>query len=183
MHALSCSLLRGLARIASPAPPDGLADMVVRSVFRDRVRRRRRRWLVGAAAAAALLIAAGGIFRLSRNEPEPSGALVMQPEVTQSSLQDNVQEAGQALAELSRRTAADALQSSRTFLPTVDFNGAADPQLAFADVPAESRRVWNDAVGGVTVGLEPLAASAMQAASFFRREVPLLDSEAGNAIK
>ncbi|HEV8059464.1 MAG TPA: hypothetical protein VGP68_06310 [Gemmataceae bacterium] len=183
MHALSCSLLRGLSQMPRPVPPDGFSDFVVRSVLRDRARRRRRRWLVGAAAAAAVLIAAGGIFRLSRHEPETSKAVAVQPEMTQPSLQDNVQEAGQALADLSRRTAADALQSSRSFLPTVDFNGAADPQVALADVPAESRRVWNDAVGGVTVGLEPLAASAMQAASFFRREVPLLDSEAGNAIK
>jgi hypothetical protein len=182
MHALAGTMLRGLSRMARPVPPNGFADILVRSVLRDRARRGRRRWLMGA-AAAAVVIATVGIIRFNRHEPERIGEIAVRPEMTQLSLQDNVQEAGQALADLTRRTAADTLETGRTFLPSVDFNGAAEPQLSLAEMPAESRRAWNDAIGGVSVGLEPLAASAKQAASFFRREVPLLDSEAGNAIK
>src|SRR5262249_37211635 len=100
----------------------------------------------------------------------------------QLSLQDNVQQAGQALADLTRRTAADTLESSRTFLPAVDFNNAAEAQVALPELPGEPLRAWNDAVGGVSAGLEPVAASARQAASFFRREVPLLGTEPGSGL-
>ena len=123
------------------------------------------------------------MFRLNTGAPEPSRQFVVLPETPQPSLQDNVQQAGQAIADLSVRAAADRLQTGRSFLPPVDFNTPADSPATLADMPTEPRRAWNDAVGGVSVGLEPLAMSARQAASFFRREMPLFDSEAGNAIK
>ena len=183
LHAVARTMLRGLSQAPVEAPPDGFADGVVLAVLRDRSRRRTRRQVVYAAALAATLLAAASVFRVNREGAEHTGQVAIQPEMTQPSLQENVQQAGQALADLTRRTAADTLQSSRTLLPAVDFNGAAEPTAGLVDMSTEPRRALSDAVGGVSVGLEPLATSAWQAASFFRREMPFLDSEAGNAIK
>ena len=183
LHAVARTMLRGLSQSAVAAPPDGFADGVVLAVLRHRSRRRPRRPQMYSTPGAAALLAALGVFRLNHEEADKSGQVVVQPETTQPSLQENVQQAGQALADLTRRTAADTLQSGRTLLPAVDFSGATEPQATLADMSTEPRRALSDAVGGVSVGLEPLAASAWQAASFFRREMPFLDSEAGNAIK
>jgi hypothetical protein len=121
------------------------------------------------------------------NAPRHGGDVSNQPFAgrvgpNQASLQDNVQEAGQALAELTRRTAAGTFESSRALLPNVDLTGPAEALAGVPDMPSEPRQAWNDAVGGVSAGLEPLAASARQAASFFRREVPLLGQEPGSGL-
>jgi hypothetical protein len=183
LHAVARTMLRGLSQSAVLVPPDGFADSVVLAVLRDRARWRTRRRLMYATAMAAALLVAVGVFRLNRDGAEKNGQVAIQPEMTQPSLQENVQQAGQALADLTRRTAVDTLETSRTLLPAVDFNGAAEPTASLADISTEPRRALSDAVGGVSVGLEPLAASAWQAAAFFRREMPFRDSEAGNAIK
>jgi hypothetical protein len=182
LHALSRGMLHGLSQMSRPVPPAGFADAIVRSVLRDRARRRRRRWLVGASAAAAVVLALVGVFRLTRPDSHVTVVSADRPDASQPSLQENVQQAGQALADLTLRTAAETLQTSRTFVPAVEFTGATDPQVVLPDMPAESRRAWNDAVGGVSVGLEPLAESARQAASFFRREVPLLGQDSGSGM-
>jgi hypothetical protein len=181
-YLLARTLLQGIAQLTLPAPPLGLKESVVRSVLRDRVRLRRRRWLAGASATAAALFAILIIANLSGQRLHTPGLVENQEPPKQASLQDNVQEAGQALADLTRRTAADSLESSRTFLPSVDFSSPAAPLAAVPDMPSEPRRAWNDAVEGLSAGLEPLAASAMQAASFFRREVPLLGQEPGSGL-
>lgn len=173
------ALLQGVAQLAPPAPPAWLGAEILESVLRDRIQRRRQRWLVGTAAAAAAIVAAFAITNIPRQGIDPAAASVAQAKTSGTSVQDNVQEAGQALADLTRRTATDTLDSSRALLPAVDFTNPADTLAAIPDMPAEPRRAWNDAIGGLTAGLEPLAASAMQAASFFRREVPLLGQEPG----
>jgi hypothetical protein len=180
LHAAACELLHGLALIDRPVAPAGLADTIVRAALRDRALRRRRRWLVTAAAAAAAILIVVTLWRPGNDRPRINQEqVVADAEPVPASLEENVQQAGQALADLTRRTAADTLGTGRTFLPSVEIAGGTEKQLALPDVPAEPRRAWSDAVGGVSVGLEPLAASARQAASFFRREVPLLNQESG----
>ncbi len=178
LHAAAGALLHGVALIErSPAPP-GLADTIVRAALRDRVVRGRRRWLATVAAAAAVL-AAVAFWRPVSEQPVSNDVLTTEAKPERASLEANVQQAGQALADLTRRTAVDTLGTGRTFLPSVEIAAAGEKQLALPDVPVEPGRAWNDALGGVSVGLEPLAASARQAASFFRREVPLLNQESG----
>jgi hypothetical protein len=179
LHASACELLHGLALIDRPVAPAGLADTIVCAVLRDRALRRRRRRMLTAAAAAAILTVVA-LWRPGNDRPTINQEqAVVDAEPVPASLEENVQQAGQALADLTRRTAADTLGTGRTFLPSVEIAGGTEKQLALPDVPAEPRRAWSDAVGGVSVGIEPLAASARQAASFFRREVPLLNQESG----
>jgi anti-sigma factor RsiW len=179
LHAAARDLIQGLALWSPPSPRPDLADRIVRSVVRDRVQRRRRRWLMSAGAAAGIVIALSSAWWPKTVHPEPQPHQIAESDNRQPSLEENVQQAGQAIADLTRRTAVDTLQSGRTFLPSVELTSAIDPQVALPDLPAESRKAWSDALGGVSVGLEPLTNSARQAASFFRREVPLMNQEPG----
>ncbi|CAN5565104.1 hypothetical protein BH10PLA2_BH10PLA2_19680 [soil metagenome] len=179
LHAAARDLIQGLALWNPPLPRPTLADTIVRSVVRDRIQRRQRRWMMSAAAAAGILAALATAWWPRAVTPENQTTQIAEATVRPPALEENVQQAGQAIADLTRRTAVDTLQSGRTFLPTVEFTNTSDPQVALPEFPAESRKAWNDALGGVGVGLEPLTNSAKQAASFFRREVPLLNQETG----
>ena len=180
VHAVARDMIHGLGQMSQPVPPDGLADAIVRSVLRDRSRRAKRRRFLAAFSAAAAASIALFVFLLDKHdEPKNSGPPVTIAQVAPPSLEENVQQAGQALVDLTRRTAFDTLQSSRAFLPAVELARAGDSQLPMPEMPAQSRQAWSDAVGGLSVGFEPLAASARQAASFFKRETPLLSQEQG----
>ncbi len=178
MHAGAREMMHGLGQMAQPTPPDGLADAIVDSVLRDRARRRtRQRLLATFSTAAAASIALMAFLLNKHDEPKNPETPVTIAQEAPPSLEENVQLAGQAIVDLTRRTALDTLQSGRAFLPPVELAGAGDPQLPIPEMPAQSRQAWSDAVGGLSAGFEPLAASARQAASFFRRETPLLSQE------
>lgn len=178
-HALARDMIHGLGQMSQPTPSDGLTDAIMRSVLRDLSRRAARRRLLTAFSAAAASIALF-VFLLDRHdEPKSSGPPVPIAQAAPPSLEENVQQAGQALVDLTRRTAFDTLESSRALLPAVELARAGDSQLPMPEMPAQSRQAWSDAVGGLSVGFEPLAASARQAASFFKRETPLLGQEQG----
>jgi anti-sigma factor RsiW len=182
LHAVTRETMHGLTQMAPPAPAEDLADKIMRAVARDRLRQRGRRRLVTIAAAAAATIALLASLLPKNDVPTTRTELAKPAEERRPSLEDNVQQAGQALADLTLRTAVDTLQTSRAFLPTVDLPGASDSQLPLPEVAAESRQAWSDAIDGLSSGLEPLAASARQAASFFKREVPLLSQEPGSGM-
>jgi hypothetical protein len=177
----------GLRLLALPAAPPELAARVVARVVADRrrTRRRRRRWVVTVGLAAGLLLALG--LRLDWRghpaSPAPeAGAPVVQggqdpggeikPPAEAPTLRQSAEEAGVAVAALTRTTAGETVEKTRSLLPQV--SGAALPEPELPSLPAA--RPLREAGEGVSAGLEPVATSARRAVDLFLRELPPMDT-------
>jgi hypothetical protein len=84
-------------------------------------------------------------------------------------LRENFAEAGEAVASLTRRTAADAVGPIDWALPDEGVSWWEMPSLRAPSLPLE------DAGTAFADGLEPVATSARRAAQMFWRELPLAD--------
>jgi predicted anti-sigma-YlaC factor YlaD len=173
-HAAAERLRRGLLLRTAPTAPDGLTDLIVAGVLRDRRLRRRRRWLTAAVALAASLLLALAIWQRSSTET-PVVEVVKRdtpaPTVPMS-LNESVAEAGSAVADLTRRTAGETLDNTRDLLPMTvpetSLASAGDWQQTLEPPTRSLREVGQIAA----TGLEPVTGSARRAVDLFLRELP-----------
>lgn len=204
-HLAACRACRDLHSLAGlfspsrlafdrPAPPIGLSERVVRSVLARRRARRRR--VIGLAAMAASLLIAGltfaGFQYFDHAQPVPQIAQqdsqVPQPvrgperQVASVPLDRSVQDAGEALVALTRRTADETLSGGRSLLPDV---GRAEPVNSSPllkrtlETPAQSFR---EASTALSTGLEPVASSARRAVQLFWQDVSPSAVPAGRGL-
>jgi hypothetical protein len=129
--------------------------------------------LVYAAALAACVAAA--IYLGTRTEkPTPEPKPNVQPVIAelppdQPRLNDQVGEAGSALAALVSRTADQAVDQGKILVPEKIAAPAPMKVDTLLEKPAQSIR---DAGQGVTAGLEPVTAEARRAVTLFMRDIP-----------
>ncbi len=96
-------------------------------------------------------------------QEQPSGPNSVRIVSTPPDFRRDVADAGEAVAALSRRTAADAVEAGRQLIPTVPapWPPALQPPL-----------ILDGAGAGLADGFEPVATSARRAAQLFWRELP-----------
>ena len=172
-------LLDGLRVLPPSRPPADLLGRICRQIMVERVRASQfRRRVVGSGLAASILLTCWAVYTASRSvsmaEIQVQSAQIQQtrPLADSGSLHRSIQEAGQAVVALTRRTADETVdQTKLLFLVGI-------PQAAFGDAreleqvlepPAESFREIQEAM---SAGLEPVATSARRAVGLFLREIP-----------
>jgi hypothetical protein len=154
-----------------PAPAD-LTERIVAAVRRDARRRRVMRRLpvalVGLAAAVAVAV---WLVRpnLPAPTPVPAPELARGPVGPAPDLRQEFAEAGEAVASLTRRTAADAVGAGRQLIPAV-------PPPPWPTLEGDARPL-GDAGHALADGFEPVATSARRAARLFWRDLPLAEAE------
>jgi hypothetical protein len=177
-------LLAGVYATAAPSAPADLAIVVSRRVLADLRRRQWQRRLVVSAAAAALLFAAYLGLSRQRTGPAPP-TLVKLPapapddESSPPSLRQSVEQAGYAVAALTRRAAGETLDQSRFFIQValpVRHTPVDEQPAVLQEPPLEPLRAVQQ---GVSEGLEPVATSARRAVQLFWRERPT----SGSSVK
>jgi hypothetical protein len=160
----------------TPVPPDPpvpsqLTERIVGEVLAN-VRHRRRDWPVALAGLAAMIALAVWIGRaIVPAPPAPAPELVFEHPTSGPNLRDNVTEAGEAVASLTRRTAANAAGALDWSLPAEPPTWWAMPTLQAPALPLD------DAGAAIADGFEPVATSARRAAQLFLRELPLADAK------
>lgn len=173
LDAVAGLLERGLKLGSAPRPPESLSGRIVGRVLADhRKSLRRRRQLVAVCALAASLLLA---LLVERNWPRPGiepvpQPIAKQPEPTperEVTLNQQVGEAGSALAALWSRTADETITAGKVLLP----EGVPAPMVEAPTIepPALPLR---EATQGVTGSLEPVASSARRAVNMFLRDLP-----------
>src|SRR5260370_41476734 len=85
-----------------------------------------------------------------------------------ATLDQDVEEAGSALAALTRRAAGETLDQSRRLLS--DMTPAVRPDEALQPPPEPPTQSLREAGQGVSSGLEPMASSARRAVNLFLRD-------------
>jgi hypothetical protein len=144
---------------SAPVPPD-LTERIVADVLFDFRRRRRSRVLSIAGAA----LAAGVALAIWLTRPAPPAVV---PEVVQntaspvSDLRQELADAGEAVAAVTRQAAADAVEAGRDLVPAIP---PTQPPTLGPVRPLE------DAGTALADGFEPVATSARRAARLFWRE-------------
>jgi hypothetical protein len=156
-----------LSTAPAPPVPADLANRIVQAVVRDGRRRRLARWsVVGVAAAVAV-----GVWLARPTSPTPAPPerpgpdLVREPSGPAPNLRQDFAEAGEAVASLTRRTAADAVGAGKQLLPTV-------PVPPWPDLEPAARP-FEDAGQALADGFEPVTTSARRAARLFWRELTM----------
>jgi hypothetical protein len=169
--------------LRSSAPPPDLAPRISTAALRD-IRRRRlvRRGALAGALAAGVLIALGGrLFLIADKPSNPAREVVKStpaaPPATKSGsglnpgprpLRNAVEEAGQAVASLTSRTADEAVGQTRSFLPTVTGRSLENLEIQPPDPSAIPLRVAGQ---NFTAGLDPVANSARRAVDLFLHDI------------
>jgi len=210
-HLARCSECRDLHRTVGllggsrlafgrPVAPAELPARIVRQVLADRRSRRRHRLAVTAAVAASVLIIGlthlalhlpGMLERPAREDAQtemsvpphirhPSGPF--RDGMGASGLDRTVQDAGSALASLTRRTAEETLAGGRMLLPSLAAPPVANPAPLLEGtltMPADSLR---QAGVGLSTGLDPVASSARRAVSLFWEDLPALAATQGPGL-
>ncbi len=155
------SLARSFVQLPQAIVPSGLADRVFVAADADRRYRRRARFIgAGFSLAATLLVAA---FAIRSRVPADSAIIAsgtISPKVVAvepKPLGDSVAEARDALVQLTKRTANETRERSALFVPKLPDRLEADDRL---DPLA-------DASAGAAKSVEPFAASAKRAVTFF----------------
>jgi hypothetical protein len=180
----------GLRLMAAPAPPPDLAVRIAaRVALVHRRARRRVRWGMALALAACVLLALG-LRLLWRGMPaspsvEPGPVVTDKgqsrpdsgPPAEAPTLRQSAAEAGTAVAALTGRTAGETVEKTRALLPRVS-----GPDIPSAELPLPAGRPLREAGEGVSAGLEPVTTSARRAVDLFLRELPPMDSPAGNGL-
>ena len=158
------SLFTALASTELAVSPLMTERIVAGAIADVRRSRRVRRWSFAVGVAAGVM----GALWLTRS-PAPIIPQPDAPELVQGSappdLRQDFTKAGEAVAALSRRTAADAVDAGRQLIPTVS-----SPQWPSESEPVRS---FNEAGAGLADGFEPVTTSARRAALLFWREVPI----------
>jgi anti-sigma factor RsiW len=182
LHAAVPCLLEGVRAQTTPLPPSGLAERIGAALLLQARRQRRTRRLSFAAAMAASILAILTIgYFWSRQVPgQPNPApLVRSAEpgknLRSPSLNQSVEEAGQAVLAMTRRAANETVGQGRTFLPLVlpERPSPGVPEIEpLLEQPTKSLR---DIQNGMTAGLEPVTSSARRALDLFLRELPSTD--------
>lgn len=176
-RALQFGLSHKQQALASP----NLTPLITRSVLRDRARRRVQPALaLGAVAAVLVCVLIWG------SSPQRNHELVSSPAADPStvalsaaepSLGGNVEQAGLALADLTRRTAVETLEPSRVLLPELALAAPQDDGQSLAAISEESQKALDGVREGVAQGIEPLTSSARRAITLLRRDVPLFTAD------
>ena len=171
-------LLSGIARLRPPILPSSLQEQITARLLTEvRVRsswhRRVLPW-TGLAAAASLVLAvglwawkpAGGVDSIARNvDPDLVASVPAEP------LRESMEQAGDAVAALTSRTASETAERTSLILPFV--RQTAEP---FADMPEGLEpplEPFREATQGVSSGLAPVAESARRAVGLFLRDLPM----------
>jgi hypothetical protein len=155
---------------AAPAPheppvPALVTERIITGVLADARRRRSRRW-----SLSTIGIAAAVTFALWLTRPTtPVTPIPSVPEVVREqpppNLREGFVEAGEAVASLTRRTAAEAVGPVEWGLPTDGPEWWSMPTLQAPSRPFE------DAGVALADGFEPVTTSARRAARLFWREL------------
>jgi anti-sigma factor RsiW len=175
LFAAAQALRAGLSRITSPAPPEGMPDQIVTCVLaeRRRVLRFRRVAAVVALAASLLLVTflALPFFRKEVVPDDSRAHAAPKPVEPSPSLQENLEDASAAVADLTRRMTGETVGQTGLLLPAiVPDMPLSDPQVVLAlNMPAESLRGVQETV---SEGLEPVTTSMRRAMDLFRRNLP-----------
>jgi hypothetical protein len=154
-------LVVALARTDLPVAPLFTERLVTGAMADVRRRRRARRWSFAVGLAAGLMAA----LWFTR-PPAAIAPPAPVPEIVRSAppdLRQDFADAGEAVAALSRRTAADAVDAGRQLIPTVP--APWPPTL-------EPSRTFDGTGTGLADGFEPVTTSARRAALLFWRELP-----------
>lgn len=187
LHEAALLLETGLRVLDKPAPPADLTDRLVRSVLSQH--RKKLRWqrglMIGSlAAAVAIAVSATLWFRpgqssrpgdevvQNRKDPDPLEAAVM-------SLNQSAEEAGSALAALTRRTAEETMKSTQMLLPDMPAASAQGDEDMWQQALDPAAKSLKEAGQGVSTTLEPVTNSARRAVSLFWRDL----SAAGPEVK
>jgi hypothetical protein len=197
-HQAALDLKRGLDHWPAPPLPN-MSDRVVIAVLSDAVtmdgvqRRVRRNLLL--ALAASVLLALGGVWVLSENGPVqkfisarwgsvpapkveiPAEAVKDRVPETPRSLRDSLEEAGSAVASLTRRTADETVTPTRKILAS---QMEAPSFVTIEELPKAmdpAAQSLQEVRQGAAAGFQPVASSARRAVSMFLREVPAADGE------
>ncbi|MFO0849222.1 MAG: hypothetical protein U0871_11805 [Gemmataceae bacterium] len=165
------SLARGLLQatpVVTPLFPDQLADQIVVAAVRDR-RRRRLAW-AGSSALVAAGVLAAGYLALPRPANPDRPEVARAPAVTPAPrVGDQLQEAGAALASLTR-TATEPVTAPVRLLPQPEV-------VSFANVDPPAVEPAADALAGMPsaakAGLEPMTSTARRAVNLFLRDTGL----------
>jgi hypothetical protein len=166
-------LEEGLKLFVSPQPSPRLVDRVFASLQAEPARARfglRRAVAAGLALAACVLVAVAvgdkwfqpeplRVTEGARPAPRPKA-----PEAIGPSLADSLNEAGSAVAELTRKTAGKTLNIR---LPSISLPATVDPLERLGPAVASIQEVRNGAVFGIA----PITNSAKRAMDMFLREV------------
>ncbi|HEY1380461.1 MAG TPA: hypothetical protein VGF55_26910 [Gemmataceae bacterium] len=153
-----------------------LTERIVAGALADGRRRQRlRRLPLAVAGLAAAALAAIWLSRLpstlSPVTPRPAGPeMVREQQPATPNLRREAAEAGQAVASLTRRTAADAVGVGRQLVPAV-------PTPPWPPALEPAARPFGDAGQALADGFEPVATSARRAARLFWRDLPLAQQD------
>lgn len=150
-------LIAALQRTEPPVPTL-LSERIIRHAIVDSRRRRQlRRWSLAAVGMAAGVAAA--VWSARAPAPVPEMARHSSP----PDLRQDLTDAGEAVAALTRRAAGDAVDAGRQLVPSVPpwRPPALEPARPFARTGA-----------ALADGFEPVATSARRAALLFWRELP-----------
>jgi hypothetical protein len=168
-------LVEGLRRTEMPIPPAGLADRIAEGLQAEPFRRRIRRFkfvaaCLALAASIAIAIFIADDFRSTQSRVVSSSVRKVQPDLMGKSdsrpLQDSLNEAGTAVASLTRKTAEETIFSRLPQL-TMPKVPAAVPFERFEPAVASIQDVQHGAVFGVA----PITNSAKRAANMIWREL------------
>jgi hypothetical protein len=175
-------LLAGIRQLHPTPPPADLHARLVDSLlteahFASRTSQRRTMLsFVGLAAAAAVAITLGvWAWRPATEGPSAGVAEVKQPTpptvAVQEPLRDSMEQASNAVAALTTRTASETVERTTLFVPLV--KQAAPPLTevpAALETPLERFR---EATQGGSAGLSPVGDSARRAVGLFLRDLPM----------
>jgi hypothetical protein len=177
VHVASCQTCRErfaaasvLAATPVPPVPSELTERIVAKVLSEGRRRRLLRWPVAVAAVAAAVALAVWLGWPSPTPPvQPGPELVHEPSAPAPNLRQDFAEAGEAVASLTRRTAADAVDAGKHLIPAV-------PVPPWPDLEPAGRP-FEDSGQALADGFEPVATSAKRAARLFWRDLSLATEE------
>jgi hypothetical protein len=193
-HARQCSrcaallaadqrLKAGLGQWQRPMLPAGLTAQIVTAVHtqqRRQLRLRRVRAFVGA-LAASLCLAAGVAYFWPRTQPAGSSPLVQytepsHPETT-ATLRETVNQASQAVTQLTTRTADTTVEQTRSFWPVLAPPALDDwdKQPPMLEPPA---RPLQETGQSAVAALEPVTESARRAFGMFLHDLRPMDQPA-----
>ena len=178
-HAAGQCLIEGLRLLAPPLPPARLSTRITSAVLaRHRRVQFQRRFTVAGALAASLLLAlfAGyrtfGVNEAQQGEPALAQNSVPLDSSDSMSLDQRVQEAGEAVVALTRRTADETVGQGRVLLPKVTpaSLAALTQETMHQQLPPSTS--LREVQQSVAVGFEPVTTSARRAVDLFFREIP-----------
>jgi len=178
-HAAGQCLIEGLRLFAPPMPPARLSSKITSAVLarRRRLRFQRRLTVAGALAASLLLALLAGYrtFEIKQTQQDEA-ALAPNPLPLDSSeaisLDQRVQEAGEAVVALTRRTADETVGQGRVLLPKVTSESlsALTQETMHQQLPPGTS--LREVQQSMAVGFEPVTTSARRAVDLFLREIP-----------